>query len=118
MYKEQGVRLAALELEHRLANCESQLNQAIARAEKADLQVDSLEEEVSTLKYDYRMTVKEFEKQVDVSAELKSKIESLEAEVKRLKHEIEILRLYGNKDCTAMADDRISKDKQALEDEK
>lgn len=29
----------------------------------------------------------------------------LERENKRLKREIEVLRLYGNKDCTAMADE-------------
>lgn len=31
-----------------------------------------------------------------------------QAEVGRLKFEVEVLRLYGNKDCTAMADERIA----------
>lgn len=34
--------------------------------------------------------------------------EELLAENARLRHEIEVLRLYGNKDCTAMADDALT----------
>jgi hypothetical protein len=34
----------------------------------------------------------------------------LQDRIKRLEREIELLRLYGNKDCTAMADEALSKE--------
>jgi len=34
----------------------------------------------------------------------------LQERIKRLEREIELLRLYGNKDCTAMADEALSKE--------
>ena len=34
----------------------------------------------------------------------------LQDRIKRLEREIELLRLYGNKDCTAMADKALSKE--------
>lgn len=30
--------------------------------------------------------------------------------IRKLEHEIEVLRFYGNKDCTAMADEVLSED--------
>ena len=33
---------------------------------------------------------------------------ALRAEVERLRREVEVLRQFGNKDCTAMADDLLS----------
>lgn len=39
------------------------------------------------------------------------------AEIERLKNEIETLRLYGNKDCTAMADAVIASWKRPKEEQ-
>jgi len=39
-----------------------------------------------------------------------TKIREQEDRIKRLEREIELLRLYGNKDCTAMADEALSKE--------
>lgn len=36
---------------------------------------------------------------------------ALQARVDELQHEVDILRLYGNKDCTAMADDMLKTNK-------
>lgn len=41
-------------------------------------------------------------------ADQHSAYEKVCAERDALKQEVEILRLYGNKDCTAMADDRLA----------
>jgi archaellum component FlaC len=37
-------------------------------------------------------------------------IQRLEDRIKRLEREVEVLRLCGNKDCTAMADEALSKE--------
>lgn len=44
-----------------------------------------------------------------VMAAQAASIEQLQVRVKELDREIDILRLYGNKDCTAMADEAIKK---------
>lgn len=36
--------------------------------------------------------------------------DALRAEVERLTREVHFLRLYGNKDCTAMADEAMARD--------
>jgi cell division protein FtsB len=36
--------------------------------------------------------------------------EALKQRIKRLEREVELLRLYGNKDCTAMADEALAKE--------
>ena len=36
--------------------------------------------------------------------------EALNQRIKRLESEVEMLRLYGNKDCTAMADEALAKE--------
>ena len=41
--------------------------------------------------------------------EAQAELTAKDAEITELKHEIEILRQYGNKDCTAMADEVIAK---------
>jgi len=35
----------------------------------------------------------------------------LERKIERLQAEVEVLRRYGNKDCTAMADEQLEKNK-------
>lgn len=40
------------------------------------------------------------------------KISKLKQENQRLEREIEILRQYGNKDCTAMADEVLAQNKE------
>lgn len=35
-------------------------------------------------------------------------ISNMEATIKKLEREIDLLRMYGNKDCTAMADKRLA----------
>jgi len=42
---------------------------------------------------------------IDIMNAHNDEIKKLQEENKRLKREIEVLRLYGNKDCTAMADE-------------
>jgi predicted RNase H-like nuclease (RuvC/YqgF family) len=52
-----------------------------------------------------------------VSQQQEEKIEELERQlnaankrIKRLEREVELLRLYGNKDCTAQADEVLKKE--------
>lgn len=45
-----------------------------------------------------------------VRFEGREKLIKLEKENEKLKHEIEVLRNFGNKDCTAMADSYLSKE--------
>ncbi len=40
---------------------------------------------------------------------LRSRISELEAQVENLKAEVRVLRQFGNKDCTAMADEELAK---------
>ena len=50
--------------------------------------------------------------QLNAAAELRrqhAKIERLTADNERLRDEVRVLRLYGNKDCTAMADEAMKK---------
>jgi hypothetical protein len=61
------------------------------RAEKAEAEIARLNAERATFYMDYRM-------------KCDADIKDLHAEVERLKREVETLRHYGNKDCTAMAD--------------
>lgn len=42
--------------------------------------------------------------------QLREGAEKSRQHIKRLDREIEVLRLYGNKDCTAMADEALSKE--------
>jgi hypothetical protein len=37
-------------------------------------------------------------------------IRRLNEEIRKLQREVEVLRLYGNKDCTAMADEVLAKE--------
>jgi len=43
-----------------------------------------------------------------ILASRNSEIESLRAQLTEAQRQIELLRLYGNKDCTSMADDAIA----------
>ena len=47
--------------------------------------------------------------------ELKAQVEGLTGKLEVAEHEIDILRIYGNKDCTAMADEALAKYKEARE---
>ena len=42
-----------------------------------------------------------------------SRIAELKAENAKLKREVEVLRLYGNKDCTAMADEALNNEEES-----
>ena len=45
-------------------------------------------------------------------------IEEREAREARLRREIEVLRFYGNKDCTTMADDALKAERDAAREAK
>ena len=42
--------------------------------------------------------------------QLERELNAANERIKRLEREVELLRLYGNKDCTAMADEALSKE--------
>lgn len=42
--------------------------------------------------------------------DLQKENEALKARIQRLRREVELLRLYGNKDCTAQADEVLKKE--------
>jgi len=79
--------------------------------------------ELLTIHADGRITVAEHLKPTETAAAVlqimreqwmadaqATKIREQEERIKRLEREIELLRLYGNKDCTAMADEALSKE--------
>ena len=43
--------------------------------------------------------------------ELEEKLNAANQRIQRLEREVEMLRLYGNKDCTAQADEALKEDK-------
>ncbi len=52
-----------------------------------------------------------------ISVELESRgVQTPSAEVRDLKQEVQILRDFGNKDCTAMADDALQDARYAASD--
>lgn len=78
--------------------------------EKANEHVNKYDISTIENKTWYRMVMKECFITGHQSAldDESKKIQELEKENTRLKREIEILRLYGNKDCTSMADEVLS----------
>ena len=42
-----------------------------------------------------------------IKARMQEEIDELREEYERLREEVRVLRLYGNKDCTAMADEAM-----------
>ncbi len=45
-----------------------------------------------------------------INQQQEAEIEKLQDRIKQLEREVQILRLYGNKDCTAMADEALTKE--------
>ena len=48
---------------------------------------------------------------VSFARQLERELNAANARIKRMEREVEVLRLYGNKDCTAMADQALKEDK-------
>ena len=46
-----------------------------------------------------------------LARQLERELNAANARIKRMEREVEVLRLYGNKDCTAMADQALKEAK-------
>ena len=51
-----------------------------------------------------------FENDMRLCRQLERELNAANARIKRLEREVELLRLYGNKDCTAQADEVLKKE--------
>jgi len=47
---------------------------------------------------------------IEFAKQLERELNAARKRIKRLYREIELLRFYGNKDCTAMADEALAKE--------
>lgn len=102
--------LAATEAAHttELARLDAELAAAKAQIEGEKHNINALHTElhkVQSENAELRAEVERTKGDIQQAARLNME---LMAEVERLRKEIEILRLYGNKDCTGMADDALA----------
>lgn len=71
-------------------------------------EVEKLESTIEILREDLRKLANQYEERRSIMMETSDTVRSLYIpKIEKLKREIEILRHFGNRDCTAIADDAI-----------
>jgi hypothetical protein len=72
--------------------------------------VNDIEHELIATLWDLKVAKDRIDKLTKSNLQLREGAEEQKQRIKRLEREVEVLRLYGNKDCTAMADEALSKE--------
>jgi outer membrane murein-binding lipoprotein Lpp len=65
---------------------------------------DALRNDKKELQTEIKQLNRRYLREIENSQLLSKAVEELQAEIEKLREEVRVLRLYGNKDCTAMAD--------------
>lgn len=72
--------------------------------------MNDIEHELIATLWDLKVAKDRIDKLTKSNLQLREGAEEQKQRIKRLEREVEVLRLYGNKDCTAMADEALSKE--------